>query len=830
MTVSTTLDRQYFPADGFNKNFPFNFRFFDNSQIFVFLIDEQGNPTGKTLNVDYTLSGAMAAGGGTVVFSVAPAIKMRVLIRRILPQTQPTSIRNQGAFFPAIHEDVFDRLTMLVQQAIADTANSLQLTISGDKWDFRGNKGINAANPTDPQDVATLQWAVNYVSGILETGKGPINNAENIVYVNGDKVATSVQNGIIRQFSYISNLRLRAGVLDREQASVVSYDASTPGEGGGRFYWDSSSVETETENIIAVTGTQIGRWKRIYGYESSPQPTLPIFVEQFLTGFFGRGMLEAETPFVSTEQSLTASSLAGTQIITVASTSGYEVGGGLVIKYPSGKYRPHFIKGKTATTLTVIPTLYEGLSSSDMVARTWFDEAHPGRFYMRYLAQRVAGITEMRGALTTSARTLFTQLDSNPTTGADLLIATGSAVVSYFDETNEGGGGLIGNPVQRNIGRTAFVVITAANDGAETSFFSVGNSTAYSFRGVISTQSASSTVTITSIDSNGKSVIVGIIHPSLNNTVPQYFDFSFKIMGGANKFKLKLTSSTAGDRLVIDQLEVFDSPPLTGQVFTKQRKTIVVLGDSWVAGYLDGSIQREPITQQLAIELPYAKIINAGHGGDKVQDLLARFDAEVAPFNPDYVVINTGTNDAANPASGVFYPNSVDFFRLRYFELISKVIAIGARPIIIGVPALAEVRGASINWEQNNRARTYSRYFYKDFANNLQNVPVDFVYASSGDASTGWVKYTDGSVEFWKTVSVNMTVTTAQTITIPAGASPIGGVRADATLIGLGSATTLTAWASSVLRWDGSNWIVTITTVGTVTSESVIFGGKGRWK
>ena len=31
--------------------------------------------------------------------------------------TQETSIRNQGGFFPEIHEDAFDKLTMLVQQA-----------------------------------------------------------------------------------------------------------------------------------------------------------------------------------------------------------------------------------------------------------------------------------------------------------------------------------------------------------------------------------------------------------------------------------------------------------------------------------------------------------------------------------------------------------------------------------------------------------------------------------------------------------------------------------------------------------------------------------------
>lgn len=194
MTVTTTLDRQYFPGDGSNKNFPFNFKFFDNSQIYVYLIDHSGLVVGKTLNVDYTLSGALSAGGGQVIMSVAPPINYRLLIQRKLPLTQPTSIRNQGAFFPAIHEDVFDRLTMLVQQAIFDVGNSLQKNQSGTAWDFLGLRGINLADPIDAQDAATRKSVEDYVSSILQTGQGPVNSAQNVLYVFPDMVTRTVQD------------------------------------------------------------------------------------------------------------------------------------------------------------------------------------------------------------------------------------------------------------------------------------------------------------------------------------------------------------------------------------------------------------------------------------------------------------------------------------------------------------------------------------------------------------------------------------------------------------------------------------------------------------
>ncbi|BBI47401.2 hypothetical protein [Pseudomonas phage HU1] len=194
MTVTTTLDRQYFPGDGSNKNFPFNFKFFDNSQIYVYLIDPAGGVVGKVLNVDYTISGALSPVGGQVVMSVAPALNYQVLIQRKLTITQPTSIRNQGAFFPAIHEDVFDRLTMLVQQAIFEVGNGLQKNAAGLAWDFKGLRGVNAANPINAQDVATKNSVELYVSSILLTGQGPVNNASNVLYVYPDGVTHVVQD------------------------------------------------------------------------------------------------------------------------------------------------------------------------------------------------------------------------------------------------------------------------------------------------------------------------------------------------------------------------------------------------------------------------------------------------------------------------------------------------------------------------------------------------------------------------------------------------------------------------------------------------------------
>lgn len=140
---------------------------------------------------------------------------------------------------------------------------------------------------------------------------------------------------------------------------------------------------------------------------------------------------------------------------------------------------------------------------------------------------------------------------------------------------------------------------------------------------------------------------------------------------------------------------------------------IVLFGDSWVSGDLGSTPEREPMHLQFEIELPKAKIVNKGVGGDKITDIINRFDRDVASEIPNYVVINIGTNDAYNPASVIFSPNAVDYFIEKYEELINKINAIGAVAIVLGVPALAEIDEETnyVNWILNDRAKDYARSF-----------------------------------------------------------------------------------------------------------------------
>ena len=102
--------------------------------------------------------------------------------------------------------------------------------------------------------------------------------------------------------------------------------------------------------------------------------------------------------------------------------------------------------------------------------------------------------------------------------------------------------------------------------------------------------------------------------------------------------------------------------------------THVLFGDSWFDA--NSETNQPEIENHLKTRLPDATIINAGVGGNTVCDLLARFDTDVVPLNPDYVWINSSINDYYNDVSRVD-------FKLRMQYLISKVQSINATALVM---------------------------------------------------------------------------------------------------------------------------------------------------
>jgi hypothetical protein len=119
MTIETTAIKAVAQGNGATTVWPFTFLIPATDDVVLTLVDvASGNPT-VIAPVNYTVSGAGSANGGTVTYplsgSPVPSTYF-VVVERALPLTQETDLQNQGAVYPEDIEDALDYLTMLTQQ------------------------------------------------------------------------------------------------------------------------------------------------------------------------------------------------------------------------------------------------------------------------------------------------------------------------------------------------------------------------------------------------------------------------------------------------------------------------------------------------------------------------------------------------------------------------------------------------------------------------------------------------------------------------------------------------------------------------------------------
>lgn len=137
MTVENTLRRAGpFTGDGVTDSFPFDFKVFADTDLQVTeLVVATNVETVKTLTTHYTVvlnPDQDTTPGGTVEAVTAPASGIKWTITSAVPALQGSEFTNGGGYYPQVHEDALDRLTILVQQLQELQSRSLLLPVSFD--------------------------------------------------------------------------------------------------------------------------------------------------------------------------------------------------------------------------------------------------------------------------------------------------------------------------------------------------------------------------------------------------------------------------------------------------------------------------------------------------------------------------------------------------------------------------------------------------------------------------------------------------------------------------------------------------------------------------
>ena len=259
MTVSSSASTASFPGNGVTTVFPLPFRFFSNSDVEVSLLNvASGVVTPQSIGTNYTLSGAGdpevdGNANSTLTMLVAPPSGVTLIVERVMDAVQQTDIINQARFFPEIHENVFDRLVMLIQQNASVIGRALLRPIGKDYFDALGYRIANLHDPIGSQDAATMAYVQQAIAALLEIGNGSANNAANVLYVpNGpNPTPLSVQNRL-RQAIFLDDYKttvvdgVTSNQVDLENALLACVTK------GADLFWPDATPRVSTAPLVSL--------------------------------------------------------------------------------------------------------------------------------------------------------------------------------------------------------------------------------------------------------------------------------------------------------------------------------------------------------------------------------------------------------------------------------------------------------------------------------------------------------------------------------------------------------------------------------------------------
>jgi hypothetical protein len=135
-TISSTTNRNNYTGNGGTSTYAYSFRVLDDDDLLVTVRNTSNSETTLTKTTHYTVTGVGNSSGTIVLVNGGFAwqdsdgdllTNYVITIRRVRELKQSTDIRNQGRYYPSLHEDAFDHFVMLSQQLQDQVSRSAKL-------------------------------------------------------------------------------------------------------------------------------------------------------------------------------------------------------------------------------------------------------------------------------------------------------------------------------------------------------------------------------------------------------------------------------------------------------------------------------------------------------------------------------------------------------------------------------------------------------------------------------------------------------------------------------------------------------------------------------
>jgi len=298
MSLASTNNRNDYAGNGTTATYNYTFKIFNESDIKLIIRDTATDiETELTIATDYTVTGVTDESGGNIILVDAGQAWIDgssfldtgydLAMRRVIDLKQTTDIRNQGDFYPEIHEDQFDKLVMIDQQQQDAIDRSVRLPESVPASDFDTTipaemVGTNSlalvsnvagdgfavgpsAGAISGANAAAIAAAASAAAALVSEGLADTDataTAADVVSTNADVVSTGIDATATAADVVTTNADVvltNADVVTAAASeSAAALSASNAAASAAASSWQDVVFKTFADTPVAVTDSENG--------------------------------------------------------------------------------------------------------------------------------------------------------------------------------------------------------------------------------------------------------------------------------------------------------------------------------------------------------------------------------------------------------------------------------------------------------------------------------------------------------------------------------------------------------------------------------------------